>query len=135
MGSFRALIRHYRVAAMLLVVAALCLKAAIPAGMMIATHAAHHAKAVTVEICADASGHEAPRKLVIPMKTAPSGSAAKGECPFTALSLAALSAADPALLALAIAFVIAIGFAPVRAIPARMSTYLRPPLRGPPAFA
>ena len=131
MGSLRTLIHRNPLTTALLVVAALCLKALVPAGMMIAANAS----AITVEICADASGHDAPRKLAIPMKGAPVGSAATGECPFAGLATPALPAVDPALLGLALVFILASGFAPVRTVALRSRAYLRPPLRGPPAIA
>lgn len=55
-------------------------------------------------------------------------------CAFSGLSTPSLAAADPILLALAILFVLAMG---IRALAAPTTTappYLRPPLRGPPAF-
>jgi len=55
-------------------------------------------------------------------------------CAFSGLSAPVLSATDPILLAIAIAFVIAVAF---RVAPAQISLrgiYLRPPPQGPPAF-
>lgn len=58
----------------------------------------------------------------------------KMPCAFAGLSAAALGAVDPIQLAALIAFVLAIGLAPaVLPAPAR-AVYLRPPLRGPPAY-
>ncbi len=55
-------------------------------------------------------------------------------CAFSGLSMASIAAADPLLLAIALAFVVTLGFralpAMVRAVPA----HLRPPLRGPPVL-
>lgn len=54
-------------------------------------------------------------------------------CAFSGLSAPSLAAADPALLALAILFVLAMGIRAL-ALPATAAPpYLRPPLRGPPA--
>ncbi|MEG3123409.1 DUF2946 family protein [Sphingomonas sp. GB1N7] len=55
-------------------------------------------------------------------------------CAFSGLSAAMTGAIDPIQLAALIAFVLAVGLSPiVLPTPARR-TYLRPPLRGPPAF-
>ena len=54
-------------------------------------------------------------------------------CAFAGLSAPSLAAADPLLLALAIAFVIAAGFRRGRPSIARPRAFLRPPLRGPPS--
>lgn len=55
-------------------------------------------------------------------------------CPFSSLSAAITAAVDPIQLAELIAFVMAVGLAGMP-LPAPSSpTYLRPPLRGPPAF-
>jgi hypothetical protein len=97
-----------------------------------------HSQALTVEICHDGMGEAAAGQLIIPAKGdtgEPSGKQAKGECPFTALSMASLSGADTALLAAALAFILALGLAPVRRTLPRRIHYLRPPLRGPPATA
>jgi hypothetical protein len=96
-----------------------------------------NSKVLTVQICAEITGNHAVKQLVIPMKDDGSGSGqkqGKGECPFASLSMASLAGADHALLALALAFILALGFAPARSpLPKRVS-YLRPPLRGPPAL-
>jgi len=49
--------------------------------------------------------------------------------------MATLGAADVLLLALALAFIFALGIAPSRPAPPARAAHLRPPLRGPPAFA
>lgn len=56
-------------------------------------------------------------------------------CAFAGLSAAALGAIDPIQLAALIAFVLAIGMAPVVVPTVLRSVHLRPPLRGPPAFS
>jgi len=57
---------------------------------------------------------------------------AEQPCAFAGL-IAPLAAADLALLAIAILFVIALGFRPMVQWVATAPPYLRPPLRGPPA--
>lgn len=55
-------------------------------------------------------------------------------CAFSGLSAPSLAAADPILLAAAILFVLALGMRPLRLQSSTALPYLRPPLRGPPAF-
>ena len=89
--------RRYRLA-FALVIATLCMKALVPAGFMVG----QHSRTLTIEICHDGLSELAARQLVVPVKGdagEPSGKQAKGECPFTALSMASLSGADTALLA------------------------------------
>ena len=119
---------------MLLVAAALCMKTLVPAGYMIG----QEGKALTVQICNDAMSDHAIKQIAIPMKDGSGGSGLKqdkAECPYSGISMAALTGADPALLALALAFIIALGFAPSPVPAARRALYLRPPLRGPPSLA
>ena len=56
-------------------------------------------------------------------------------CAYAALAHGAVAAADIVLLAFAIAFVMALGFAARAVRPLRSRAYLRPPLRGPPLLA
>lgn len=134
MHLLRAFFLRHRFAAILLVLAALCVKSLIPTGYMIG----QEGKALTVQICSDAYADHAVKQIAIPMKEGSGGSGLKqnkAECPYSAMSMAALSGADPALLALALAFIIALGFAPSPVRAARRALYLRPPLRGPPSLA
>lgn len=133
MNRVRTFFMRHRTIALLLVVATLCMKALVPAGYMIG----QDTKVLTVQICYDGLGHSLTKQIAIPMKGEPSDSTSKhekGECPFSSLSQASLGGADAALLAIALAFILALGFAPVRsALPQRVF-HLRPPLRGPPAL-
>jgi len=134
MDSLRAFFLRHRSLAMLLVAAALCMKTLVPAGYMIG----QEGKALTVQICNDAVSDHAIKQIAIPMKDGSGGSGLKqnnAECPYSAMSMAALTGADPALLVLALAFIIALGFAPSPVPAARRALYLRPPLRGPPSLA
>lgn len=133
MTTLRALILRHRAVAFLGVMAALCMKIVVPTGFMIG----QNSKVLTVQLCAESLGHAVTAKIAIPMKGEPSDSTGKqdkAECPFASLSIASITGADPALLALALAFILALGFAPVRASHPKRVSYLRPPLRGPPAF-
>ncbi|MGC1470359.1 MAG: hypothetical protein WA793_13375, partial [Sphingorhabdus sp.] len=56
-------------------------------------------------------------------------------CAYSATSMAALGGADAPLLAIALLFILALGFAPVEPLQLQQTNHLRPPLRGPPALA
>lgn len=133
MSVMRALLMRHRALALLVVLAALCMKIVVPTGFMIG----QNSKVLTVQICDDAFGNHAVKQIFIPMKGDPNdstGKQGKGDCPFSSLSMASMTGADPALLALALAFILALGFAPVRTSHPKRVSYLRPPLRGPPAL-
>lgn len=134
MGAMRnfLLIRH-RIAIAVIAIA-LAMKALVPAGHMIETKG----HVLTIAICADASsGHVVAKQIVIPGKPAGGQSApakASEACPFSALSMAGLSGADPVLLAAALAFIVQLGVLAItlpRVTPARR---IRPPLRAPPGL-
>lgn len=130
----RAFTRQHRWLALWLVVAALAMKALIPGGYMVAVQG----KVITVQLCDDMGTGDLTARMVIPMKPGTGQGAAdhaKGACPYSSLSHASLGGADPVLLALALTFILALGFLPMASLPARRSFYLRPPLRAPPLFA
>lgn len=135
MQLLRAFLMRHRALAALVVAAALCIKALVPAGYMIGTSA----RVLTVELCADAQGGHLTTQIVLPGNGKPAGGQgdhgkAEGTCAFSALSFASLNGAAPALLALALLFILTLGLTPVTSPrPARLA-HLRPPLRGPPAF-
>lgn len=136
MQSLRALCLRHRTLAIFVALAALCLKALMPAGYMIGSDS----RVITIEICADASNHLASQSLVIPVKTTRGqtgqGSAANdGACPYGALSMAGLGGVAPQLLAAAIAFILALGFVAVSPPPQSRRPYFTPPLRAPPVRA
>ncbi|KUR73167.1 hypothetical protein AQZ52_04495 [Novosphingobium fuchskuhlense] len=139
MSGLRTFLLRYRAMAFALMALALAMKAIVPAGYMVGAES----KVLTIRICDDAqlsaAAHNAlnARDIAIPMKGEPAGkhSKADGMCPYGALSFAGLAGADPIQLALALLFILATGFAAL-ALPApRRISYLRPPLRGPPALA
>lgn len=131
MTALRALLRARFHLALVLVMLALAMRLLVPAGMMPGTGE----RLLSVEICADASGLPKSQVLVIPGKPAPhEDNSAKGTCAFGSLAAPVLSAADPALLAIALAYILAIGLAlAAPALPARFARF-QPPTRGPPAF-
>lgn len=132
MTALRAFFLHHRRMAALLIALALAMKALVPAGFMLGgdTHV------LTVQICADALGQQITQKIVLPSSHSGEEKAkSDSPCHFTALGHAMLGGADPVLLALALVFILALGFAPVLAPAPRRIAFLRPPLRGPPALS
>lgn len=134
MGAMRhfLLIRHRITFAVIAM--ALAMKALVPAGFMIETR--DHV--LTIAICADASsGHVVAKQIVIPGKSA-GGQLAAGKsgeaCPFSALSMVGASAVDPALLVVALAFILLQGFLPLVAPRVTSARRIRPPLRAPPVL-
>lgn len=137
MGPLRIfLATHYRLAAAVLALA-LIMKALVPAGFM----AGGGSTVLSIEICADASGGDKlTRQIVVPRsgdadETRDGGGKGQAACPYASHAMPGLAAAPPALLALALAFILALGFAPSRVAPPRRLRHALPPLRGPPAFA
>lgn len=129
----RAFILRHRALAFWMVLATLCVKAAVPAGYMIGPSS----KVLTVQMCDDGSGNHSTAQLVIPMRDGggDSGSkSGKGECAFASLSAASVAGADATQLALAFAFILILGLAPTPILHPKRACHLRPPLRGPPAL-
>ena len=132
MNSLRAFFRDHRRLAALLIALALALKTLVPGGYMLAPQS----KILTIAICADASGGPITRQIVLPADgKAADHAKAESTCPYAALGMAAMTGADAPLLPLALAFILALGFAPVRPALRAHHYFLRPPLRGPPARA
>lgn len=137
MARLRLLIRHHARPVLVFLALALAVKALVPAGFMLSPGTERF---LTVTICADASGVPKQMRIALPEKDIAHGDQAeaadKGQpCAFSGLGHVALGCADPLLLAAALAFILLIGFAPLRAPPARAIPFLRPPLRGPPITA
>lgn len=116
---------------MAVVIAALCFKALIPVGTMLT----HVDKVLTVAICDGTAGNHAVRDIVIPTKSKPAGEDRQQACAFAALGMAYTGAVDPALLVLALAFIMALAFAPLPQRRLQRAERLRPPLRAPPHTA
>jgi hypothetical protein len=133
MHAIRAFFRRHATLAILIAVLALGVRVLMPNGYMAASGPA----GFTVTLCGGGEGqsisialldgkhHGAPDKQ----------QAADKPCAFSGLGFAAVPAIDPFLLALAIAFIMAIGTLPRRSFPRPAGLRLRPPLRGPPAIA
>lgn len=130
MSALRAFLRDHRRLALAALALAFAVRALVPAGFMVAGSGT----TLTISICADSSGATTAMKIVIPAKDNRSGKpAAHAPCAFAANGHPALAGTDPVLLALAIAFILVLGLAPARTLPALRAPYLLPPLRGPPA--
>jgi len=133
MDSIRAMIRRNGTLAALLLAATLLFKLLVPAGYMVSTDN----MVLTVIICADSTGEQLTKQISIPMKDKAGAEhdPANSKCPYTALTMGLIGGADLALLASAIAFVLALGFAPLTASEGSETPRLRPPSRGPPLAA
>lgn len=120
---------------MLLCLATLLLKLLVPTGYMIGSD---HGR-IAITICSGV----APQTMMMEMpgmqgdmpdhgKSKDHGKA-EMPCAFLGLSAAMTGAIDPIQLAALIAFLMAVGITGVLAAAPSSPTYLRPPLRGPPA--
>ena len=136
MSLLRAFFRDHRTLAMLVVAVALCVKALVPQGYMVGGAQ----KLLSVQLCLDGV-HYKTVQIAIP---AQGSSQADGQgqqdkasehCAFTSLGMGSLGGVDAPLLALALAFILALGFAPTHPVLRGRISHLRPPLRGPPAAA
>lgn len=132
MSGLRSLFRDHRCLALLVLAPAFCLRALVPAGHMIVSAGP---MVLTVSICADSTGEMMTREIVVPGKGGKLDKADKDtSCAFSSLAKA-LGGADPILLALAFAFLLVFGLAPMRALPTGPAPFTLPPTRGPPARA
>lgn len=130
MTTLRALLARHRRLAIVLAALALCLKALVPTGYM----PTGGVTLLSVSICAESSGDTKLRTIAIPAKQegAPGHDKAEKPCAFSALAAPMLAGAPPALLAIALAFVLALAFRPTPAPRLSRPAGLHPPLRGPP---
>lgn len=134
MHALRTILLKRRQLALAVVVLAIAMKALLPMGYMVSGGA----KTFTISICSGVDGERETVEIAIPAKGGEQQDAqakADGQCPYSSLGMAALGGADAPLLALALAFILALGFLPAPSLPLRRANYLQPPLRGPPAAA
>lgn len=136
MGPLRTFFQAHGRMALAFALAALAMKALLPAGFMLSMHGD---RVLTVTICADASGTPKQMQIALPTRGDlpgdPSKKAEAGKpCPFSGLGHGALGGADLRLLAGALAFILLLGLAQPQAPPRRAAAFLRPPLRGPPSL-
>lgn len=129
MRGLRTFLLHNRGLAVLLVVLALAMKALVPAGYMVGTSS----RSLTILVCADGSGTLSAVKVNLPQDRDQSAAAKDHKpCTFSGHGAASLGGADPIQLALALAFVLALGF---RSLPPRRvkpTRHVLPPSCGPP---
>lgn len=133
MHPLRRLILANRHLAAAILAVALLMKVVVPSGFMPTVANGR----IVVSLCADGG----PVKMVMTIpglkhQSDENGQHGKSEqpCAFAGLSAPSLAAADPVLLALALLFVLALALRPAASVASTTSPYLRPPLRGPPAF-
>jgi hypothetical protein len=132
-------VRHLlaqRQLSVLICAATLLLKLLVPTGYMIDIE---HGR-MTFTICSGTAPRTMTMEMPVMHGNMPDHGKSKDHgkaempCAFAGLSAAMLGSIDPVQLAALIAFILAIGMSPiVLPTPARR-TYLRPPLRGPPAY-
>lgn len=146
MTGFRRLALRHPLAAACLLAAALLMKALVPGGYMISASGGR----LAIELC---SGSQPRVPLAAPamtmgmahdveapaMRHHPAPDHKSGHekpempCAFAGLSLTALAAADPVILAIALLFVMMVALRPTMPRARPRPPFLRPPLRGPPA--
>lgn len=132
MTALRAFFRTHAALAMLIVVAAIGLRALMPAGYMTSASAA----GMTIELCSGVTGQLVAVALPGTHHSDDGDrgkSRADGPCAFSGLGGGALSAVDPFILAVAIAFIMATVFRRATTAVTAPPAFLRPPLRGPPS--
>lgn len=131
-GTLRLYFTTYRIWTMWLILAALLTKVAVPAGFMPVVSNG----SIVLELCSGLG----PEKMAVAMP-AMGDHQGKDEhsqhddmpCGFAGHAPASMAGADPILLLIAIAFIVATIYRMPVFWPVRRISYLRPPLRGPPA--
>lgn len=136
MQGMRRFAFDHRTLAAWIIAAALLVKLLLPQGFMLGADQDRH---LIVQLC---SGILQQQTIAI---TIPADEKSKDQgqgqghdkaglhCPYTSLGMSVTGGADAPLLALAIAFILALGFGPARPGRRIEAPHLRPPLRGPPA--
>lgn len=132
MIGVRDVLQRHAMIAMSIMVLVLAVRALIPAGYMTSASPA----GLTVELCSGVSGKTVT--IALPGQSSHQHHGkdqADKPCAFASLAQAMTPAADPVLLASAIAFIIALGVLLYSSPPQARTGHLRPPLRGPPLVA
>jgi hypothetical protein len=132
MHALRAYFLRHRAMAFAVVALALAMKALVPTGYMVGGNAS----SLTIRICDGYAGHDA-RVITLPATKDDAAKIAHDRqvCPYSALAHAGLGGADPIQLALALAFILLLGFAAPTVPALRPWARLLPPSRGPPVRA
>jgi hypothetical protein len=132
-STLRSFLARHRWLAIWLAGTALMMKVLVPAGFMPTVSSG----AISVQLCSGQGLQTA--MLEIPGKSGDHDPTehkqSETPCAFSGLSSPVIAAADPALLAIAIAFILAMGFLPVAFVLPVASPSLRPPPIGPPPAA
>ncbi len=132
MYALRAFFLRHRTMALAVVALALAMKALVPTGYMVGGDA-HR---LTIRICDGYAGHDQAHVITLPAKEDAAKLAHDHQvCPQSALGHAALGGADPIQVALALAFIVLLGFAARTGPVLRPWARLLPPSRGPPVRA
>lgn len=142
MASLRSFWRSRNWLVAVVILAAVLLRSAIPAGYMVSQQAG----TPQVLLCHASSGAKDEVKAQTALRHLAAivqqgqpdpgpASAATDPCPYAVLSFASLAGADPILLAAALVFVLAIGFAAQPLPPIRRARFFTPPMRAPPALS
>ncbi|QJQ33197.1 hypothetical protein GV829_12740 [Sphingomonas lacunae] len=122
-------LRHRSVFAIMLALA-LAMKAFLPAGYMLSPTS----DSFTVSVCSGMAGQQTMITIPKQPRDAEKNAVDRHACHAGAADQLTLGGADPFLLATAIAFILALGFAPVSVPERRSLRFQTPPLRGPPAL-
>lgn len=129
---FRGLILSHRWWAAALIVLALAMKLAVPAGFM----PVEQAGTITVMVCTGMGQQQVAIDVPgMPVKQDGATRAAGQPCAFAGLGLDMLPGVDPVLLAGALAFILALGFVGVAVVRVDRARQLWPPMRGPPLIS
>jgi Na+/H+-translocating membrane pyrophosphatase len=129
--ALRRLCRSHAGLAVLVVALALMVRVLVPAGFMPTVANG----TITVSICTGYGPMQMDMKA--PGRAADDmgqGHKAQQPCAFFDLAMPGLPGADPILLAVALAFIIAVAFLATPALALRRERHAWPPLRGPPLF-
>ena len=129
MRGLRAFLLHHRRLAVLLVVLALAMKTLVPPGYMVGSSS----RALTILVCADSTGARSAVQVTIPQGSKDLASKDHKPCTFAGHGSPALGGADPIQLALALAFVLALGFLAIKAPRLVAAHRILPPPCGPPS--
>ena len=133
-GLRQYLLRH-RAHTAWLIALALLMKVMVPTGYMLGTSTG----SITIELCSGYGPMTMTMTIAIPRMAHHGGKSDHGKaaqpCAFSGLSAPSLAAADPILLALALAFIIALAFRPQTPSLVQAPAFLRPPTTGPPAHS
>jgi hypothetical protein len=130
MSRLRTHFLRHRASFALLLALALLFKALIPAGYMVSATS----YSFTVTVCSGMTDEQ--MTVTIPKKAGDVGKSAMDRqlCHGSAFDKISLGGADPFLLAAALGFILALGFAPVIIPRLRPLRFQTPPLRGPPGL-